>query len=53
MWDQELDLHEYKIPFIENLVMTLDHFDAIDFSDNEIKTQDVFSYLRRLSKRYW
>jgi U2 small nuclear ribonucleoprotein A' len=27
----------YKIPVIENLGTTLDQFDCIDFSDNEIR----------------
>ncbi|KAB0401710.1 hypothetical protein E2I00_018875 [Balaenoptera physalus] len=30
----------YKIPVIENLGATLDQFDAIDFSDNEIRKLD-------------
>ncbi|KAK1327900.1 hypothetical protein QTO34_012809 [Cnephaeus nilssonii] len=32
----------YKIPVIENLGATLDQFDAIDFSDNEIRKLDGF-----------
>ena len=35
--DRELDLRGYKIPVIENLGATLDQFDTIDFSDNEIR----------------
>ncbi|XP_036057859.1 U2 small nuclear ribonucleoprotein A'-like [Onychomys torridus] len=46
--DQELDLCGYKIPVIENLGATLDQFDAIDFSDNEIRKLDGFPSLRRL-----
>nr|XP_023408624.1 U2 small nuclear ribonucleoprotein A' [Loxodonta africana] len=38
----------YKIPVIENLGATLDQFDAIDFSDNEIRKLDGFPLLRRL-----
>lgn len=33
---------------IENLGATLDQFDAIDFSDNEIRKLDGFPLLRRL-----
>ncbi|XP_055230467.1 U2 small nuclear ribonucleoprotein A'-like [Gorilla gorilla gorilla] len=46
--DRELDLRGYKIPIIENLGATLDQFDAIDFSDNEIRKLDGFPLLRRL-----
>ncbi|XP_049762036.1 U2 small nuclear ribonucleoprotein A' [Loxodonta africana] len=46
--DRELDLRGYKIPVIENLGATLDQFDAIDFSDNEIRKLDGFPLLRRL-----
>ncbi|EPQ10681.1 U2 small nuclear ribonucleoprotein A' [Myotis brandtii] len=46
--DLELDLRGYKIPIIENLGATLDQFDAIDFSDNEIRKLDGFPLLRRL-----
>lgn len=38
----------YKIPVIENLGATLDQFDSIDFSDNEIRKLDGFPLLRRL-----
>lgn len=43
-----LHLTGYKIPVIENLGATLDQFDAIDFSDNEIRKLDGFPLLRRL-----
>ncbi|KAJ6662934.1 hypothetical protein lerEdw1_011138 [Lerista edwardsae] len=46
--DRELDLRGYKIPVIENLGATLDQFDAIDFSDNEIRKLDGFPLLKRL-----
>ncbi|KAM3925712.1 U2 small nuclear ribonucleoprotein A' [Leptodactylus fuscus] len=46
--DRELDLRGYKIPVIENLGATLDQFDTIDFSDNEIRKLDGFPLLRRL-----
>ena len=45
--DRELDLRGYKIPVIENLGTTLDQFDTIDFSDNEIRKLDGFPYLTR------
>uniref|UniRef100_A0A9L0IA86 Small nuclear ribonucleoprotein polypeptide A' n=1 Tax=Equus asinus TaxID=9793 RepID=A0A9L0IA86_EQUAS len=44
----ELQFSGYKIPVIENLGATLDQFDAIDFSDNEIRKLDGFPLLRRL-----
>ncbi|XP_050536505.1 U2 small nuclear ribonucleoprotein A' [Daktulosphaira vitifoliae] len=46
--DRELDLRGYKIPLIENMGATLDQFDTIDFSDNDIRKIDGFAYLRRL-----
>lgn len=46
--DRELDLRGYKIPVIENLGATLDQFDSIDLSDNEIRKLDGFPLLRRL-----
>ncbi|CAG0886356.1 unnamed protein product [Darwinula stevensoni] len=46
--DRELDLRGYKIPVIENLGATLDQFDTIDFSDNEIRKLDGFPHLKRL-----
>jgi len=46
--DRELDLRGYKIPVIENLGTTLDQFDTIDFSDNEIRKLDGFPYLMRV-----
>ena len=38
----------YKIPVIENLGATLDQFDTIDFSENDIRKLDGFPLLRRL-----
>lgn len=38
----------YKIPVLENLGATLDQFDTIDFSDNEVRKLDGFPLLRRL-----
>ncbi|XP_069078909.1 U2 small nuclear ribonucleoprotein A' isoform X2 [Pleurodeles waltl] len=46
--DRELDLRGYKIPVIENLGATLDQFDTIDFSDNEIRKIEGFPLLKRL-----
>lgn len=46
--DRELDLRGYKIPVIENLGATLDQFDSIDLSDNDIRKLDGFPLLRRL-----
>lgn len=46
--DRELDLRGYKIPVLENLGATLDQFDSIDLSDNEIRKLDGFPLLRRL-----
>jgi len=47
--DYELDLRGYKIPVIENLGATLDQFDTLELSDNEIRKLDGFPYLPRLS----
>lgn len=38
----------YKIPQIENLGATLDQFDTIDFSENDLRKLDGFPYLPRL-----
>lgn len=46
--DRELDLRGYKIPVIENLGATLDQFDSIDFSDNDVRKLDGFPLLRRI-----
>ncbi|XP_077981040.1 U2 small nuclear ribonucleoprotein A'-like [Glandiceps talaboti] len=46
--DRELDLRGYKIPVIENLGATLDQFDCIDLSDNDIRKLDGFPLLKRL-----
>uniref|UniRef100_A0A182WIV5 Probable U2 small nuclear ribonucleoprotein A' n=1 Tax=Anopheles minimus TaxID=112268 RepID=A0A182WIV5_9DIPT len=46
--DRELDLRGYKIPQIENMGATLDQFDTIDFSDNDIRKLDGFPHLSRL-----
>ncbi|EEB14539.1 U2 small nuclear ribonucleoprotein A', putative [Pediculus humanus corporis] len=46
--DRELDLRGFKIPVIENLGATLDQFDTIDFSDNDIHKLGGFPLLKRL-----
>uniref|UniRef100_A0A8W7P4V7 Probable U2 small nuclear ribonucleoprotein A' n=1 Tax=Anopheles coluzzii TaxID=1518534 RepID=A0A8W7P4V7_ANOCL len=46
--DRELDLRGYKIPQIENMGATLDQYDTIDFSDNDIRKLDGFPRLARL-----
>lgn len=38
----------YHIPQIENLGATLDQFDTIDFSDNDLRKLDGFPYLPRI-----
>ncbi|RWS13500.1 U2 small nuclear ribonucleoprotein A-like protein [Dinothrombium tinctorium] len=48
--DRELDLRGYKISVIENLGATMDQFDSIDFSDNDIRRLDGFPLLTRLKK---
>uniref|UniRef100_A0A3Q1F3C7 Small nuclear ribonucleoprotein polypeptide A' n=1 Tax=Acanthochromis polyacanthus TaxID=80966 RepID=A0A3Q1F3C7_9TELE len=53
-WEKLLDNNQksmrdcYKIPVLENLGATLDQFDTVDFSDNEIRKLDGFPLLRRL-----
>lgn len=51
--DRELDLRGYKIPTIENLGATLDQFDTIDFSDNDIRKLDGFPLLKRLKTLFF
>ncbi|KAJ1526645.1 hypothetical protein ONE63_008230 [Megalurothrips usitatus] len=46
--DRELDLRGYKIPVIENMGATMDQFDTIDLSDNDIRKLDGFPLLKRL-----
>lgn len=50
--DRELDLRDYKIPAIENLGATLDQFDCIDFTDNDIRRLENFPLLQRLKRLY-
>ncbi|XP_029679469.1 probable U2 small nuclear ribonucleoprotein A' [Formica exsecta] len=51
--DRELDLRGYKIPTIENLGATLDQFDTIDFSDNDIRKLDGFPLLKRIQTMFF
>lgn len=46
--ERELDLRGYKIPQIENLGATLDQFDTIDLSDNDLRKLDGLPFLPRL-----
>lgn len=50
--DRELDLRDYKITTLENLGATLDQFDAIDFTSNDIRTLENFPLLNRLKRLY-
>lgn len=38
----------YKIPQVENMGATLDQFDTVDFSENDLRKLDGFPYLPRL-----
>jgi len=46
--ERQLDLRGYRIPEIENMGATLDQFDTIDLSDNDIRKLEGFPYLKRL-----
>jgi len=46
--ERQLDLRGHNIPAIENLGVTKDQHDAIDFTDNSISTLANFPLLRRL-----
>ncbi|KAL6299033.1 L domain-like protein [Sparassis latifolia] len=46
--ERQLDLRGYKIPAIENLGITKDQHDAIDFTDNSITVLGNIPLLRRL-----
>lgn len=50
--DRELDLRSYKIPAIENLGATLDQFDCLDFTDNDIRRLENFPLLLRTKRLY-
>lgn len=38
----------YKIPEVQNFGATLDQFDTIDFSDNDLRKLGGFPYLQRI-----
>lgn len=46
--EYELNLRGYKIGLIENLGTTLNQFDTIDFTDNEIRRLDGFPLLPKI-----
>lgn len=48
--DRELDLRDYKINVIENLGATLDQFDCIDMTSNDVRRLDGFPLLSRLKR---
>lgn len=48
--DREISFRDYKINEIENLGATLDQFDCIDFTDNDLRKLDNFPLLVRLKK---
>ncbi|KAF9015026.1 L domain-like protein [Cyathus striatus] len=47
--ERQLDLRGYRIPAIENLGVTKDQHDAIDFTDNAILTLGNLPLLKRLN----
>lgn len=46
--EYELNLRGYKIGLIENLGTTLNQFDTIDFTDNELRRLDGFPLLPKI-----
>jgi len=50
--ERELDLRGNKIPQIENLGATEDHFDVLDLSDNDITKLDGFPLLNRVTSLF-
>jgi len=51
--ERELLLRGYKIPVIENMGATLDQFDTIDFTDNDIRKLDGFPILPRVQSLHF
>ncbi|VDD87999.1 unnamed protein product [Enterobius vermicularis] len=47
--DRELSLRACKIPVLENVGATMDKFDTIDFTDNDIRKLENIPLLKRLS----
>eukprot|EP01134_Creolimax_fragrantissima_P000426 CFRG0426T1 len=50
--EREIDLRSQKIPIIENLGATLDQFDTIDLSDNDIARLEGFPVMKRLKNLF-
>jgi len=48
----ELSLRDLKIPVVENLGATLNQFDTIDFTNNDIRKLDGFPFLPKLKTLY-
>eukprot|EP00954_Amorphochlora_amoebiformis_P005705 449836-Amorphochlora_amoeboformis.AAC.2 len=46
--ERELNLRGFKIPAIENLGVTQDHYQLLDFSDNELENISNLPKLKRL-----
>ena len=46
--EYELNLRGYKIGLIENMGTTLNQFDTIDFTDNDIRRLDGFPILPKI-----
>jgi len=46
--ERELNLRGFKIPTIENLGVTQDHYELLDLSDNELEDISNFPVLKRL-----
>lgn len=49
----ELNLRNYKIGLIENLGATLNQFDSIDFTDNDVRRLDGFPYLPKIKSLHF
>lgn len=45
--ERQLDLRGYKLKLIENLGATLDFYECIDLSDNELRRLNNFTYLEK------
>lgn len=45
---RQLDMRGLKVPMIENLGATMDFYDCLDLSDNEIISLSSFSILKNL-----
>lgn len=48
----ELSLRDLKIPTVENLGATLNQFDTIDFTNNDLRKLDGFPFLPKLKTLY-